>query len=61
MYCRYWGEMQGTRGLYILRGIKWVSNKNKGFLLLERCIGRWVQQKDFGRYLSICSEIRSIF
>jgi len=31
-----------------------------GFILLERCIGRGVQQNDFWRYLLISSEIMSI-
>jgi hypothetical protein len=46
---------------------KGYLGKNRGylvkirfFLLLEICIGRGVQQKDFGRYLSISSEIRGI-
>jgi hypothetical protein len=50
------GEVQGPRRFIGIGGYKkGVSSKSKGFLL-ERCIGRGVQQKD----LSIFSEIRGI-
>jgi hypothetical protein len=48
------------------RGFIGTKEYRKGYLvkiwffLLEKCIGRGVQQKNFGRYLSIFSEIRSI-
>jgi hypothetical protein len=50
-------------GIGVFRGIgeykKWYLVKIGDFLL-EICIGRGVQKKDFWRYLSISSEIRGI-
>jgi hypothetical protein len=51
---RYWGYKKG----YLVK-IKGISSKNRVFLL-EKCIGRGVKKKDFGRYLSISSKIRGI-
>jgi hypothetical protein len=53
--------MEGIKGFIT---IGWYKKgyvvKIGGFLILKRCIGRGVQQNDFGRYLSISSEIRGI-
>jgi hypothetical protein len=48
------------RGFIGIGEYKRVSSKNMVFLL-ERCIGRGIQQNEFGRYLSISSETTSIF
>jgi hypothetical protein len=50
----------GYQGFIGIGGYKKGYLVKIGFLLLERCIGRGVQQKDFWRYLSISSEIRGI-
>jgi hypothetical protein len=52
--------MWGFMGFIGIRGYKnWYLVKI-GFLLMEICIGREVQQNYFGIYLSISSEIRGI-
>jgi hypothetical protein len=47
-----------------VRGFMGIGGHKKGYLVKIvvsfRCNGRGVQQKDFGRYLSIYSEIRGI-
>jgi hypothetical protein len=47
-----------------LKGFIGIAGYKKGYLVKIvvsfRCNGKGVQQKDFGRYLSICSEIRGI-
>jgi hypothetical protein len=52
--------MWGIKGFIGIGGYKKGYLVKIGVFLLERCIGRGVQQKDFGRYLSISSEIRGI-
>jgi hypothetical protein len=51
--------MWGIKGFIGIGGYK-KGYKNMGSFLLERCIESGVQQRDFGRYFSISSEIGGI-
>jgi hypothetical protein len=53
--------MQGTKGFIGIGGYKKRYLVKVGVLLLERHIVREVQPNNFGRYLSISSEIKDIF
>jgi hypothetical protein len=48
------------KGFIGIGGYKKGYLVKKVFLLLEKCIGRRVQQKEFGSYLLISSEIKGI-
>jgi hypothetical protein len=50
----------GITGFIGIGGYKKEYLVKIGFLLLEICIGKGVQQKNFWRYLSISSVIRGI-
>jgi hypothetical protein len=52
--------MQDIKGFIGIDGYKKGYIVKTRFFLLEICIGKGAQHKDFERYLSIFSEIRGI-